>query len=74
MRPSKPRSSSTIQKHLAASKKAIQFAHRTGDKIYVSNIVFLGKLTAEQLNNEDLFARRIAGALQTEDYLDKMVS
>ncbi len=41
-------------------------------KMYVSDIVLLGKLTDEQLDDEDLLCSCVAGALQKEDYLDKL--
>jgi arsenite methyltransferase len=45
---------------------------KNGGKLYVSDIVLLGKLTAEQLNDEDLLSGCVAGALQKEDYLGKI--
>ena len=40
--------------------------------MYVSDIVLLGKLTEEQLNDEDLLSGCVAGALQKDDYLEKI--
>ena len=45
---------------------------KSGGKMYVSDIVLLGKLTEEQLNDEDLLSGCVAGALQKEDYLTKI--
>jgi len=45
---------------------------RSGGKMYVSDIVLVGKLTEEQLKNEDLLTGCVAGALQKTDYLDKI--
>ena len=45
---------------------------RRGGKMYVSDIVLLGKLTVEQLNDEDLLSGCVAGALQKNDYLGKI--
>lgn len=45
---------------------------KKGGKMYVSDIVLLGKLTDEQLDDEDLLCSCVAGALQKKDYLDKM--
>jgi arsenite methyltransferase len=45
---------------------------KNGGKLYVSDIVLLGKLTDEQLNDEDLLSGCVAGALQKEDYLAKI--
>ncbi len=45
---------------------------KAGGKMYVSDIVLLGKLTEEQLNDEALLSGCVAGALQKETYLDKM--
>jgi arsenite methyltransferase len=42
---------------------------RIGGKMFVSDIVLLGKLTDEQLNDENLLSGCVAGALQKEDYL-----
>ena len=41
-------------------------------KIYVSDIVLLGKLTEKQKNDEGLLAGCVAGALQKDDYLSKI--
>ena len=40
--------------------------------MYVSDIVLLGKLTEEQLKDEDLLSDCVAGALQKDDYLGKI--
>ncbi len=45
---------------------------KNGGKMYVSDIVLLGKLTDEQLNDEDLLCSCVAGALQKDDYLNKI--
>jgi len=45
---------------------------RSGGKMYVSDIVLLGKLTEQQLNDEDLLSGCVAGALQKDDYLGKI--
>ena len=45
---------------------------KNGGKMYVSDIVLLGKLTDEQLDDEDLLCSCVAGALLKKDYLDKM--
>jgi arsenite methyltransferase len=45
---------------------------KSGGKMYVSDIVLLGKLTEDQLNNEDLLSGCVAGALQKDDYLGKI--
>lgn len=45
---------------------------KSGGKMYVSDIVLLGKLTVEQLNDEDLLSGCVAGALQKETYLGKI--
>jgi arsenite methyltransferase len=62
--------------NLAPNKsKVFKEAYRvlkSGGKMYVSDIVLLGKLTEEQLNDEDLLSGCVAGALQKEDYVGKM--
>ncbi len=62
--------------NLAPNKlKVFKESHRvlrSGGKMYVSDIVLLGKLTAEQLNDEDLLSGCVAGALQKKDYLGKI--
>jgi arsenite methyltransferase len=62
--------------NLAPNKsKVFQEAYRvlkSGGKMYVSDIVLLGKLTEEQLNDEDLLSGCVAGALQKEDYVGKI--
>jgi SAM-dependent methyltransferase len=45
---------------------------KVGGKMYVSDIVLLGKLTEEQLKDEDLLTGCVAGALQKDDYLAKL--
>lgn len=45
---------------------------KSSGKMYVSDIVLLGKLTEEQLNDEELLAGCVAGALLKQDYLDKI--
>ena len=45
---------------------------KSGGKMYVSDIVLLGKLTDEQLKDEDLLSGCVAGALQKDDYLGKI--
>ena len=45
---------------------------KSGCKMYVSDIVLLGKLTDEQLNDEDLLSGCVAGALLKQDYIEKI--
>lgn len=45
---------------------------KSNGKMYVSDIVLLGKLSEEQLNDDDLLCGCVAGALQKEDYLSKI--
>lgn len=45
---------------------------KTSGKMYVSDIVLLGKLTEEQKEDEDLLTGCVAGALQKNDYLAKL--
>ena len=45
---------------------------KSGGKMYVSDIVLLGKLTEEQLDDEDLLSGCVAGALQKDDYIEKV--
>ncbi len=45
---------------------------KKGGKMYVSDIVLLGKLTDEQLNDEDLLSGCVAGALQKDGYIGKI--
>ncbi len=55
--------------------KAFSEAYRVlkrGGKMYLSDIVLLGNLTEEQLNDEDLLCSCVSGALQKEDYLGKI--
>jgi arsenite methyltransferase len=62
--------------NLAPDKsKVFKEAYRVlkpGGKMYVSDIVLLGKLTEEQLKDEDLLTGCVAGALQKDDYIGKM--
>ena len=59
--------------NLAPDKKRVfEEAHRVlkkGGRIYVSDIVLLGKLTRAQMNNKDLITGCVSGALQRDDYL-----
>jgi ubiquinone/menaquinone biosynthesis C-methylase UbiE len=41
-------------------------------KMFVSDIVLLGELTKKQKNNPDLLSGCVAGALQKQDYLEKI--
>jgi arsenite methyltransferase len=55
--------------------KVFKEAHRVlknGGKMFVSDIVLLGKLNEEQLKDEDLLTGCVAGALQKDDYLGKI--
>ena len=45
---------------------------KKGGKMFVSDIVLLGELTDEQKNNEGLLTGCVAGALQKEEYLQKI--
>ena len=45
---------------------------QSGGKMYVSDIVLLGKLTEEQLKDEDLLTGCVAGALHKDEYLAKL--
>jgi arsenite methyltransferase len=45
---------------------------KNGGKMFVSDIVLLGKLTDEQLRDEDLLTGCVAGALHKDDYLAKL--
>jgi len=62
--------------NLAPDKlRVFKEAYRTlksSGKIYVSDIVLLGKLTEEQLKDEDLLTGCVAGALHKDDYLAKL--
>lgn len=42
---------------------------KKGGKMYISDIVLLGKLTEAQMNDRDLIAGCVGGALQRDDYL-----
>jgi SAM-dependent methyltransferase len=46
---------------------------KSGGKMYVSDIVLLGKLTDEQLKDEDLLSGCVAGALLKQDYIEKII-
>lgn len=53
-------------------KKVFKNAYKVlkkGGKMYVSDIVLLGKLTKEQKNSKDLLSGCVAGALQKEEYI-----
>jgi len=55
--------------------KTFKEAHRVlrkGGKMYLSDIVLLGKLSKEQRENKDLLTGCVAGALLKEDYLNKI--
>jgi len=45
---------------------------KPGGKIYLSDIVLLAELSAEQKNDKNLLSGCVAGALLKEDYLDKI--
>ncbi|MCL5950083.1 MAG: arsenite methyltransferase [Candidatus Bathyarchaeota archaeon] len=45
---------------------------KVGGKMYVSDIVLIGKLSEDQLKDEDLLTGCVAGALQKDDYLAKL--
>jgi ArsR family transcriptional regulator len=45
---------------------------KAGGRIYLSDIVLLGELSEEQKNDKDLLSGCVAGALQKEDYLNKI--
>ncbi len=47
---------------------------KPGGKMFVSDIVLLGELTEEQKKDEGLLTGCVAGALQKEDYLNKIKS
>jgi arsenite methyltransferase len=53
----------------AVFKEAYRVLKKNG-KMFVSDIVLLGKLTKEQKNDPDLLSGCVAGALQKQDYLD----
>lgn len=59
--------------NLAPNKKRVfEEAYRVlkkGGRIYVSDIVLLGKLTEEQKNDEGLLAGCVGGALQRDEYI-----
>ena len=62
--------------NLAPNKdKVFSESHRVlkqGGKMFVSDIVLLGELTEEQKNDEGLLTGCVSGALQKEDYLNKI--
>ncbi len=62
--------------NLAPDKsKVFKEAYRVlkkGGKMCVSDIVLLGKLSEEQMRDEDLLSGCVAGALQKEDYINKI--
>lgn len=62
--------------NLAPDKsKVFKEAYRVlkkGGKMCVSDIVLLGKLTEEQMSDENLLSGCVAGALQKEDYINKI--
>ncbi|MCW4004723.1 MAG: arsenite methyltransferase [Candidatus Bathyarchaeota archaeon] len=43
---------------------------KSGGKMYVSDIVLLGKLTEEQLNDEELLCGCVSGAMQKDAYVN----
>ena len=45
---------------------------KKGGKMFVSDIVLTGELTEEQKSDEGLLTACVAGALQKEDYLNKI--
>ena len=45
---------------------------KKGGKMFVSDIVLTGKLTEKQKSDEDLLTGCVAGALQKEDYINKI--
>jgi len=45
---------------------------RNGGTMFVSDIVLLGKLTEEQLKDEDLLTGCVAGALHKDEYVSKL--
>jgi len=54
-------------------KKVFKEDHRVlkkGGKMYVSDIVLLGKLTKEQKNSKELLSGCVAGALQKKEYTE----
>ena len=59
--------------NLAPNKKRVfEEAYRVlkkGGRMYVSDIVLLGELTEKQMNDRDLIAGCVGGALQRDDYL-----
>lgn len=57
--------------------KALKEARRVlkkGGKMYISDIVLLKELSAEQKNNDELLSGCVAGALLKDDYLNKIKS
>ncbi len=63
--------------NLAPDKsKVFAEAHRVlkaGGKMFVSDIVLLGQLSVEQQNDDALLSGCVAGALQKDDYINKIV-
>lgn len=47
---------------------------KKGGKMFVSDIVLLGELTKEQKQNNELISGCVAGALQKEEYINKIKS
>lgn len=47
---------------------------KNGGALYLSDIVLLGELTSEQKQNPELLTGCVAGALQKEEYLNKLKS
>jgi ArsR family transcriptional regulator len=45
---------------------------KTGGRIYLSDIILLEELTEEQKNDKNLISGCVAGALQKEDYINKI--
>ncbi|MFH1575468.1 MAG: arsenite methyltransferase [Candidatus Nealsonbacteria bacterium] len=56
----------------AESFKEVYRVLKPGGRVYLSDIVLLGELTEEQKNDKDLLSGCVAGALQKEDYLNKI--
>ena len=52
-------------------KESYRVLKKSG-KMFVSDIVLLGELTEEQKSNEGLLTSCVAGALQKDDYINKM--
>ena len=62
--------------NLAPNKtKVFEEAYRVlkkGGKMFVSDIVLLGELTKEQKQDKELISGCVSGALQKEDYINKI--